>query len=107
MNNEEVTTNVPMYADFACWLKDYHTGAEKAISAKHLRAWGRGVEIRKIVNSLRNSGVPICSDQNGYYYAANQRELQHTINNLRSRATEITKAQEGLCKALDDGTLTT
>ena len=56
--------------------------------------------VRKLVNQLRNNGHPICSDENGYYYAKDKMELQSSIGQMTSRMIEIAKAKNGLVKAL-------
>lgn len=81
---------------FVDWLKEHHSGKFNAIRAKDMKSWGTLPEIRAIVNLLRNNGVPICSDSNGYYYATNSREIEITMNHLKSRAKEIQKACDGL-----------
>ena len=79
-------------------LERYHKGSTNPVSSKKLEAVFhlKGVEIRKLVNSLRCQGKPICSDYYGYYYAANQQELNATVAQLSSRINQITKARDGL-----------
>lgn len=57
--------------------------------------------VRKVVNQLRNDGNPICSGDNGYYYAADRKELLASIGQMTSRIREIAKAKRGLVKALE------
>ena len=57
---------------------------------------GSGSEIRRIVNSLRSKGEPICSNYDGYFYADNQHEISATIAQLTSRIQKIAKARDGL-----------
>ena len=56
----------------------------------------KGTEIRRMVNSLRCKGEPICSDLDGYYYADNQHEINATIAQLSSRIHKIAQARDGL-----------
>jgi len=49
----------------------------------------------------RNDGNPICSGDNGYYYAADRKELLASIGQMTSRIREIAKAKRGLVKALE------
>jgi hypothetical protein len=58
-----------------------------------------GREIRDIVNELRCGGHPICSDDSGYWYAANESELTATIRQLNSRIGKIAQARNGLLRA--------
>ena len=83
---------------FCEYLEKYHKGSNSPVSSKTLEAVFhlKGTEIRKLVNSLRCKGEPICSDYYGYYYAANQHELNATIAQLSSRINQITKARDGL-----------
>ena len=59
------------------YLKKYHTGGERAVYSRELQRLfsidGRG--LRRKINSLRQDGYPICSDERGYYYADNQDEI--------------------------------
>lgn len=83
---------------FAEWLKEYHSGKENAVTAKKMSQWGSGVDIRSMVHDLRIQGFPICSDNDGYYYATTADELDATINIMRSRAKEIEKVFVALNK---------
>ena len=58
--------------------------------------------IRRLVNILRSESKPICSNAMGYFYAANQQELQETIGQLSSCVLMITKARDGLMKHLEE-----
>ena len=49
-----------------------------------------------MVNELRNAGVTICSDRNGYYIAKSREELDRTIVQLKSRVKKIQSAIDGL-----------
>lgn len=83
-------------------LKAYHCGESLTVSSKMLEMTFqmRGPELRRILNRLRSAGVPICSTDQGYYYAKTEEELQHTIRQLRSRIKKISHAERGLTKAL-------
>lgn len=88
---------------FLNYIKEYHTGKEKAVSSASLqnRFSISSRTVRKLVNQLRNDGNPICSGDNGYYYAADREELISSIRQMTSRIKEISKARRGLIKALD------
>jgi biotin operon repressor len=83
------------------FLKQNHTGETKAVSSRELEAVFeiKGSMVRKLVNSLRCGGYPVCSDQNGYYYAASSSELRITIRQLSSRISKIAGAKNGLIRA--------
>ncbi len=91
------------------YLKEYHQGENRAITSRKLEAAFdiRGRELREIVNRLRTQGLPICSSEAGYYYAADAQELERTIQQLSSRIKNIAVARHGLIKArslyTDDG----
>lgn len=79
-------------------LKNNFVGAEKAISGLRLSSIA-GVtpsDVRRIVNTLRSEKHPICSDSNGYFYAASTKEIDMTIAHLTSRTRHINRAKEGL-----------
>ncbi|WIV13558.1 MULTISPECIES: hypothetical protein [Bacillota] len=92
-----------MEHDFLIYMKEYHTGTSKAVPSAYLQ--GRfcisSRTVRKLVNQLRNDGNPICSGDNGYYYAADRKELLASIGQMTSRIREIAKAKRGLVKALE------
>ena len=54
------------------------------------------------LKALRGDGIPICSFEGGYYYAATAEELERTIRQLRSRIKKIAFAERGLSSALPD-----
>ena len=62
----------------------------------------RGSELRREINALRGDGIPICSFDGGYYYAATEEELRRTIRQLRSRIKKIAFAERGLSRTLPD-----
>ena len=80
------------------YLAKNFRGANNPVSSKTLEAvfHVKGSEIRRIVNSLRSKGEPICSDYDGYFYADNQHEINATIAQLTSRIQKIAKARDGL-----------
>ena len=92
-----------MEHDFLIYIKEYHTGTSKAVPSAYLQGRFRisSRTVRKLVNQLRNDGNPICSGDNGYYYAADRKELLASIGQMTSRIREIAKAKRGLVKALE------
>ena len=92
-----------MEHNFLTYIKDYHTGKEKAVPSAYLqnRFCISSRTVRRLVNQLRNDGNPICSGDNGYYYAADREELIASIRQMTSRIKEISKARRGLIKALE------
>lgn len=84
------------------YLRRYHYGSENAVISKILErrfAIG-GKALRDLVNALRREGVPIASDQNGYFYARTETELRATIKHMKCRIAGIGAAISGLNRAL-------
>jgi biotin operon repressor len=79
-------------------LKRRHTGQRNAAKSPVLekRFGVTGKNIREMVNALRCDGFPVCSDENGYYYAANEKELRDSIIQLSNRINGIAAARDGL-----------
>lgn len=88
---------------FSTYIKEYHTGKEKAVSSAYLqnRLCISSRTVRRLVNQLRNDGSPICSGDKGYYYASDREELIASIRQMTSRIKEISKVRRGLIKALE------
>ncbi len=88
-------------------LKEYLSrdcrGRKRAVSGKRLRILLHTSEneIRKSVNQLRRDGVPIASDQNGYFFAQTAGEIYTTIRNLKKMKTGLDAAITGLEGALE------
>ena len=83
-------------------LRRYHHGAEHAVISRELEHTFRvsGKELRDQVNALRREGVPIASDQNGYFYAKTEAEVRMTIRHMRNRVSGISAAITGLRRSL-------
>lgn len=86
------------------YLKEHHQGMNKATQSKAIekRFHVSGRNIRNIVHILRCEGNPICSDENGYYYATTKRELVGSIRQLDSRIRKIKQARDGLESAISN-----
>ena len=97
-----MTTDNPI----AKHLKEYHCGELRVVPSRELEAAFqiRGPDLRRLINSLRGDGIPICSSDAGYYYAGTEEELRRTIWQLRSRIKKIAHAKRGLTKALEQFT---
>lgn len=59
-----------------------------------------GLEVRKIINSARSEGCPICSCHKGYYYSENNEEIEKTIMSLSNRIGAMERAKLGLSRCL-------
>lgn len=80
------------------YLRQNHIGKEKAIHSKELEKLFMldGRNIRRKISALRQDGFPICSDETGYYYADNQKEINHTVCRLNELVTKVSNARTGL-----------
>jgi GH35 family endo-1,4-beta-xylanase len=76
---------------FVDWLKSNHAGKDNAIHACDMKHWGSRRIIRLMVHDLRRNGHPICSGQEGYYYADNSREVAQTLSFLDSIQDDLSK----------------
>ena len=74
------------------YLALYHKGEANAVTSRELECSFQ----------MRGDGIPICSFEGGYYYAATAEELERTIRQLRSRIKKIAFAERGLSSALPD-----
>ena len=85
------------------YLKRKCTGQRNAASSPALEALFRvrGAALRKAVNTLRCEGHPICSGDEGYYYAETEAEVTATIRQLTSRISKIAGAKNGLVRAAE------
>ena len=80
------------------YLRKHHVGKENAIHSKELEKIFLldGRSIRRKVSALLQDGVAICSDETGYYYADNQKEINATITRLNELVTKISNARTGM-----------
>ena len=80
------------------YLKKHHTGKEKAVLSRELERLFciDGRNLRRKISSLRKDGFPICSDESGYYYAKNQREINGTVCRMNEMVTTVSNARTGL-----------
>ena len=60
---------------------------------------GKDNAVRTYINKLRKSGLPICSDDSGYWIATNPREVNKTVKRLGDFAGEVNNARTGLAYA--------
>ena len=89
------------------FLQTFHRGESNAIKSGELEKIFNcsGGEIRKQVNLLRTSGIPICSTGKGYFYASTMKEAKDTLNQLTSRINKISAARKGILTAMKRGEL--
>ena len=61
----------------------------------------RRKELQKLVNRMRQEGIPIGSSKDGYFYAETAGEVYSTIRQLRDMQYGLEKAIKGLERGLD------
>ena len=83
-------------------LRQYDLVSEYAVSRRYQECTFHvsGKELQDQVNALRREGVPIASDQNGYFYAKTEAEVRLTIRHMRNRISGISAAITGLRRSL-------
>ena len=88
-------------ATICAYLKEHHTGKSRAILSRDLQRLFSidGRNLRRKISSLRQDGDPICSDESGYYYADNQKEINQTVYRLNGMLTKVSNARTGLLHA--------
>jgi glycyl-tRNA synthetase beta subunit len=82
-------------------LKNNHYGCNKAIKAKELKHFGTPRKIRLMVHNLRLQNNPICSDNDGYYYASNEKEVSSVVQRLLHFVIETQEAIKGLTGSIE------
>ena len=80
-------------SELAGYMEIFHCGEQYAAVSRELEmAFGiKGAELRALINALRRDGVPICSNEKGYFYAETDAELLRTIRHMSSRIAGITE----------------
>ena len=83
------------------YLIENHTGKVDAIHSKDLEEKFNiaSCTVRRYVSDMRKSGIPICSDETGYWIAANPGEVNGTIKRLGNFMGGVGNAKTGLAYA--------
>ena len=83
------------------FLKNNHKGINNAVHSKALekRFDISSRTIRRYINNMRKTGIPVCSDETGYWIAANSREANRTIKRLDTFVGDVNSARTGLAIA--------
>ena len=83
------------------YLMSNHTGRDNAIHSKALEKRFKICPrtVRRYINNMRKTGIPVCSDETGYWIAANSREANRTIKRLDTFAGDVNSARTGLAIA--------
>ena len=87
--------------EILAFLNSKHVGKDKAIHSKKLEKKFNICPrtVRTYISNLRKSGVPICSDETGYWIAANSGEVNGTIKRLGNFMGGVGNAKTGLAYA--------
>lgn len=85
------------YLKGACSGRRYTVKGAELEQVLHLS----GTDLRKLVNRLRQDGVPICSSRDGYFYARTAGEVYTTILQLQAMVRGLEAAIHGLESALE------
>ena len=94
------TEKAEMIADF---LIENHTEEAEAVNAVdlcmlfHLHKQ----DLRRLINYLRTTGLPICSSNSGYWYSENEVDVKNTLVALKSRIEGMNRAIQGLEEFLE------
>ena len=87
--------------EILAFLNAKHVGKDKAIHSKKLE---KKFDIcprtvRTYISNLRKSGVPICSDETGYWIVKDPKEATKTVKRLDNFVGEVNSARTGLAIA--------
>ena len=83
------------------YLEVFCSGSEHSKKAKGRAVCISEKELRKLVNRLRQEGVPIGSSRKGYFYAVTAGEVYATIRFLEAIKRALEAAIAGLVRSLD------
>ena len=85
------------------YLKGAYRGRRNTIKSAELERvlHMSGTDLRKLVNRLRQDGVPVCSSRDGYFYARTAGEVYTTILQLQAMVRGLEAASHGLESALE------
>ncbi len=83
------------------YLIENHIGKDSAVHSKELEDKFDicSSTIRRYISNMRKSGIPICSDETGYWVGANSREVNETIKRLGDFMGGVGNAKTGLAYA--------
>ena len=56
----------------------------------------KGSEVRKYINQMRSSGIPVCSDIKGYYISMDEENVRAQIASMENRISAMKNAIGGL-----------
>ena len=82
--------------NFEQYMLTQHKGKANAVKSREIEAafHCKGAEVRRMVNDLRCKGVPICSCNEGYYYADSDQDICFTIAHLNGRIKKMQAAKQ-------------
>ena len=88
----------------ANYLRENHTNEADAVNAGNLCLLFHihKQDLRRLINYLRTTGLPICSSNSGYWYSESTVDVQNTLTALKSRIEGINRAIGGLEEYLEN-----
>ena len=61
----------------------------------------QGADLRSVIHALRCKAFPVCASGSGYYWPANDIELNEYIGSLQARMEDVAKAVAGMRMSRD------
>lgn len=92
--------------DITRLVRELGTGASNATTGAQLAKWlglRSSGSVRLIVNEACSQGIPICSNQDGYFLPWTDADIHETLAHRRSRVAKQNQAIAGLERALGVG----
>ena len=88
--------------DLVEYLKSDHVGKGSAITGCELSdRFGKDLTtIQRYVRKSRKNGIPICSCNKGYFYAADQDEINNTVAWMNNHVTGLSNSRTNLLYAV-------
>lgn len=74
--------------------RDIHQRITASGTSQHLGI--RGAEVRRYINQIRSSGIPVCSDHKGYYISSKEEYVKTQISSMENRISAMQNAIGGL-----------
>lgn len=108
MRKEEIEKKTAEEKEMICnYLKEEHTGKDKAVHSKELERLFHlnGRSVRRRIRALREDGYPICSDETGYYYAENQKDINRTVDRFNENVTGLSNTRTALLYCFPEDTV--
>lgn len=85
----------------ADYLKDHHQTERSAVKGRELRMLFNltDKQVRNVISSLRQEGIPVCSSSAGYWYSEDPDDIGITLHRLEAQVEHMGLSIKGLRKA--------